>query len=183
MSKVLVLVALLAAACKPETSRRASKAADEVMDQREDVLRKAEALEREANETKPELVKKSVDVLEEAAELTAAQQEFERRKTVRIQAVRAQHEVIATQPMLIATMSKSFRITDAARAEINEKLSVFQMRLDEAANLIQGLHNANADVWEERDDQARDAMKRLEDAREDAWDALDDAPTVDRSAS
>lgn len=162
-----VLVAALIAAdgCTRDSAERAEQAAEEVTAQRDD-------LERPQR-----------DIAEEQVELVEAESEFERTRALRIAVLRAEYEVIATQPMLISTMAKNFRLTDASRGEINEKLSVFQMRLDEAANFLLGLERADAEVWKERERAATKAMERLEEARKNAWDALDDAPKVDPSAS
>jgi hypothetical protein len=75
------------------------------------------------------------------------------------------------------------QITDAARGKLNEKLTRLQTRLDETANLLEGLATVNIDAWEECNSAVTDAMKRLDDSREDTWESLEDAPHIDPNAS
>lgn len=165
-TSLIAALLLASTACRSESSRQASIAADEVANKREDMAEQSQKLAKEG------------------AELVRAETEFLMRRDLRFQTLRAVHSVIGTQPMLISTMATSFLLTDQGRADINNKLTAFQQRLDEAANQIQGLQNADAYQWEERDDEATDAMQRLEDARQAAWKALDDAPRViDHAAS
>lgn len=173
------LGALFAAqACKPESARRADNAAEEVTEARDDLRREVDEVGRTSDK-----LGASKAIVKEAGRLARAQAEFEQRRTHRIQVMRAQHEVIGTQTLLISTMAKSFPLTDAGRADVNEKLTTFQSRLDEAANIIQGLQNVDAERWLERSHEATEAMQRLEDARHDAWEALDDAPKAARNAT
>ncbi len=143
----------------------------------------------EVAEDRADLAKDTVeDVHDEAKELAKqsvetrdAQKEFEYQRLVRVQTLRAVHAITATQPMLINAIASSYAMSDADRAKINEKVHLVQMRLDESANVIQGLESVNANNWEPRDRDASNAMSRLEDAREDAWEALDDASHLDTS--
>jgi len=159
------------AACKPESARRADRAAKDVVEQREDVV---EATKRSASVE---------EVLEEAGELVQAANAFEWQRSRRIMELRMEHDLTASQAGVIGVLARDLPITDAARGEINEKLSRLHSRLDEATNLIEGLARVGVDTWEQRDDAATEAMKRLRAARKDAWEALDDAPQIDRSAS
>src|SRR5262245_33633045 len=69
-------------------------------------------------------------------DLAQAHSELAFRRMARINALRAEHAVIATQPNLISTMAQNFGLTDDGRALVDEKLSYFQMHLDETKNLI-----------------------------------------------
>ncbi|HEY5924873.1 MAG TPA: hypothetical protein VIV11_24500 [Kofleriaceae bacterium] len=157
------------AACKPESARQAERAAEDVLEQRADL--------KEAAQAEP------TKVAAESKELSAAAQKFTEKKRIRIAALRGEHSVIATQVKLISTMSEYFPITDAGRADINNKLSAFQVKLDEATNQIEGLAGAAADRFGERDDAVQDAMDALETARKSAWRALQDAPRIHPDAS
>ena len=169
MIKVCLAIAVVFAGCKPETARKAERAAKDVVEQRQDL--------KEAAKSDP------TKAAAESRELSQAAQLFIERKRIRIAALRGEHSVIATQRNLIATMSEYFPLTDAGRAEINNKLSQFQMRLDEASNHIEGLDGTAADHWVERDDAVREMMEKLDAARKAAWRALQDAPRVHRTAS
>jgi hypothetical protein len=169
MIKVVLAIAVVFAGCKPETARKAERAAKDVVEQRQDL--------KEATQSDPTKVAAESKELSEAATL------FVERKRIRIAALRGEHSVIATQLKLISTLSEYFPLTDAGRADINNKLSQFQMRLDEASNHIEGLDGAPADHWIERDDAVREVMEKLDGAREAAWRALQDAPRVHRTAS
>ncbi|MBV8763015.1 MAG: hypothetical protein JO257_37360 [Deltaproteobacteria bacterium] len=93
------------------------------------------------------------------------------RRELRVRSLEAELQVIATQPVIINTMARVFPLTEAARARVTEKLTLLQMRFDEAKNALRDPDEAKA----------TEAMKRLEAARKDAWDALDKAPRTDRS--
>jgi hypothetical protein len=167
----LIGLLLAAPACKPESARRADRAAKELAEAREKVRDEGPGL------AKPERV------VNEAGKLAKAEAEFRKGKTLRIQVLRAEHSVIATQPLQIGTMAKSFTLTDAGRAEVNEKLTTFTSTLTETANLLDGLERVDADAWTERQDAATEAMTRLDDARSAAWHALDDALKAARNAT
>lgn len=174
-----LLGALFAAqACKPESARQADNAAEEVAEARGDLRREVDEVGRTSDK-----LGASKALVEEAGRLVQAQAEFEEKRALRIQVMKAQHEVIGTQTLLISTMATSFPLTDSGRADVNEKLTTFQSRLDEAANIIQGLQNVEAELWLQRSHEATEAMQRLEDARHDAWEALDDAPKAARNAT
>jgi hypothetical protein len=166
---VALAIAVAFAACKPETARKADRAAENLLEQRSDL--------KEAAKAQPD------QVATESKELSDAVKLFAERKRIRIAALRGEHSVIATQLRLISTLTEYSQLTDAGRADINNKLSVFQRRLDEASNHIEGLSGASAEVWQERDDAVREVMTTLESARREAWKALDDAPRIHPNAS
>ncbi|MDB4958689.1 MAG: hypothetical protein JWO36_6258 [Myxococcales bacterium] len=158
-------------------ARDADKAADRVIDKQKDLTRKDDrdlAIADKKSSTSGDSA-----ASQELADATAA---FDARRRIRVTTLRTQHAVIATQPMLISTMVEAFPLTDRGRADVNEKLTIFQMRLDETGNLIQGLQAASPQDFKDRNDAASDAMNRLDDARKDAWKALEDAPRTDRSS-
>lgn len=167
----LAALVVVFAACKPESARKVDHAAEEL----------AEARERAIDEG-PALAKPEAAVIE-AGRLAMAEQEFRSRRTLRIQVLRGEHSVIATQLLVVSTMARSFTLTDAARAEVNTKLTVFKNTLAETANLLEGLERVDANAWIERHDAATEAMTRLDDVRETTWHALDDALKASRSAT
>lgn len=174
-----VAAALVAAAgCRPESSRKAAVAADDVATERADL----EAAARKLPDH-PDKVAATRQVLVEAGELAEAGKKFHRAKSKRIAVLRSTHDVVATQSGLISTLSRELPITDAARGDINEKLMRFQTRLDEAANMIEGLEKTDVDAWTDLDANMNEVMQRLDDARSDAWKALVDAPRTARGAS
>jgi hypothetical protein len=167
--RTALAIAVVFVGCKPETARKADLAAEEVLEQRAD-LQKAAGSDPD-------------QVAVESKELSAAAERFTQNKRIRIAALRGEVSVIATQIKLISTFTEYARITDASRADINNKLSAFQMRLGEAKNQIEGLAGADVDGWEQRDDAVREAMAALESARAAAWRSLDDAPRIHPDAS
>ena len=169
MIRLSLAIVIAFAGCKSETARRADRAADEVVEQREDVVKAATA--------KPD------KLTVEAKELTQAEREFAERKRIRIAALRGEHSVIATQVDLIATMAKHFPLTDAGRAGVSDRLTKFQQRLVEARDHIDGLAGTDAAAWEQADDKVREVMDALDDARALAWEALHEAPRTDPNAS
>jgi hypothetical protein len=135
-----------------------------------------------AKDTVDDLKDDSKDMMKKGIEARDAQKDFEYQRLVRVQTLRAVHGITGSQPMLINAIASSEALVDADRAKVNEKLQMVQTRLDEAANLIQGLETVDANNWEPRDRDVADAMNRLEDAREDAWEALDDAKRLDQTS-
>ena len=171
----LVLMQIIA--CKPESARRADRAAKDLVEKRNDLVEAAKQLP-----DKP-LAEGAQAVLAEAGELAQAAHDFEHQKSRRIATLVIARDLTATQSALIGVLARDTPITDAARGDVNEKLTRLQTRLDEASNLIEGLANVTIDAWEERNTAATDAMKRLDDARADAWEALEEAPHIDPNAS
>jgi hypothetical protein len=118
------------------------------------------------------------DVSGKAVEVATAAADFESRRDVRVRSLRARHAVIASQPMLIHTLGASAQLTERARANLDEKLQIFQMRVDEAGNAVESLNGIDAARWETRDGAASDAISRLDDSREEAWEALTDGERI-----
>ena len=173
---LIVAIGLVAAqGCKTEGSH---KAAEKVVDKQDD-LRDSR---KDLADKKIDEVDKSKSVVKRSGELAEATGDFDARRQMRIDALRAEHQAIATQPLLITTMAQAFPLTEAGRADVNEKLQVFQMRLDETGNLINGLRKTTAEDYKQSDDAVGDAMEKLDDARKAAWKALQDAPRTDRSS-
>ena len=203
----VALAALPAVACKNETRKEADQAAENVKDQREDLREESKELKEQIKDTREdvkdhatadtdmgrkmneeqaehnagEIKDDSKDVAEQSKELQTAENDFAIRRADRISQLRSVHSVVASQPMLINTLAGSTALTDKARADLAEKMQVFQMRLDEAGNAIETLQTAEADGFETRNDAAAKAMERLEDAREDAWEALNDGDRIEAS--
>ncbi len=166
----VVAAAFAATACKPESARRADNAAKAVVEKREQLL-------EAARNAKPD------EVIQEAGELAKAAQQFERQKSRRLATLQATQDLYSTQAGLIGVLSRDMKITDAARAAINEKLTRLQALLVETTNMIEGLTTVNIDTWEARNTAVTDAMQRLDDSRKNTWGALEDAPHIDPNAS
>lgn len=175
----LALVAGAGACKQNDTKHDVDKAADKVNDKTDDLRDERKDLA----DKKVDEVEKSKDVVKKAGEAGNANADFEAKRDIRVRTLRAQLAVIATQPKVISTLAANFPITDAGRSDVNEKLTKFQMRLDEASNLVQGLQTVDASTFKDRDDAINDAMDKLDDARKDAWKALKDAPKAENPSS
>ena len=79
-------------------------------------------------------------------------------------------------------MVETFPLTDEGRSDVNQKLVILLMRLDESGNVLESLKTASIRDFKDRDEAVTEAMARLEQARKDAWTALEDAPRTDRSS-
>jgi hypothetical protein len=170
MSKLLQLVAAIGlvaapAACKSDSRSKADKAADRVADQNK----------RDTKETSPDY---QPNVVKEQAN----DAEFSVRRDMRMQILKITTDIVQTQPQMISTLASSLALTDAGNADVNDKVRVLEMRLDDANNAIQRLGSTPADDFKKADDDATKAMDRLEDARKDAWKALKDAPRTNPKA-
>jgi hypothetical protein len=137
--------------------------------------------EREVKANTEEVAEQTKDVAKQSEELREAEYTFDVKRTNRVAQLRAEHQVVATQPMLINSLGAATALTDRARADLAEKLTLFQMRLDEAGNAIEGLQTTDAAAFESKNDDAAKAMERLEDARDNAWEALNDGDRIEPS--
>jgi len=188
----LAAAALVAAstACteKSETRREADRAARTVNDRVEDLKEESRDLTETAKDRADDvdvedIADEAKDVGKRARQLEDANNEFKYRKMVRIGTLRAVHAVAASQPMLINAFTEAFPLEANDRGQVQEKLVIFQMRLDEAGNVIQSLELVEANDWETRDDAATKALERVEAARDDAWEALAEADRTDDRTS
>ncbi len=171
-----VALGLVAAnGCKSETERKSDKAAENVVEQRHD-------LDEQMNKRQAADDDHGKDVDKKAGDLLHASDQFEMRKAVRIAGLRAEREVISTQPSLINSLSNTFSLTSAGHTDVAEKVDAFKAQLDEVTSQLTNLESTGADQWKERDDAMTDAMKKLEDARDAAWKALESAPREVRSS-
>jgi gas vesicle protein len=185
-------IAVLPVACKDSTREEADEAAENVKDQREDVKEDVKdlngAIKDQVAETTETANKEQKDVNDQTAELkenvnelNQAEGDFSVRRGDRATQLRTVHSVIASQPMLINSLSGITALTDKARANLAEKMQVFQMRVDEAGNAIEAIQAADAADFEKLNDAAAKATERLNDARDDAWEALNDGDRIEAS--
>ncbi len=155
---------------------------DSVAEVSEYVGKKAGVDERVADGLK-DIAAEARDVGKNARELDNANNEFKYQRMVRVGTLRSVHAVAASQPMLIHAIATSYPFIDKDRAEVSERLVIFQMRLDEAGNAIQSLELVEASDWETRNDAATHALERVEDARDEVWKAVDDADLISDKTS
>lgn len=97
----------------------------------------------------------------------------EQRRDDRLRTLVGEFATYATQPLLINSIAMATPLTDQARADLNEKLRVFQLQVDQTGNAIQSMQSVEPAGFEERDRIASDALDRLAVARDDAWRALE----------
>ncbi len=108
--------------------------------------------------------------------------EFHAQRDARIAELVARRAAIAAQPKVIAMIADALPLTAGGRAEIDDKLHVLQVRLDETANLIEALRHTEPDLWKQREARVEAAMKHLEEARAAAWQAVARARRADTSS-
>ncbi len=165
-SIILGVTLISSAACKPANQRHADRAAD----------RAVQAMDKFDETTGPRsMVARSFDIV-------AAVEQFELRRTARVDALAAQRSVIATQPGLISALADAAPLTSAGREAVDAKIQTLDLRLDDMANRLNELRAAGPDDWRMSDDATTSAMKQLDDARADAWQALQNAPRLDRQS-
>ena len=169
-----------------DSAERSAKATDRSVDQaaevRTDIDDRRNTVAKEARDNARDIADEAKDVGQGARGLADAQHDFAYAKMVRVQTLRAVHAVEASQPMLISSFASLVPIVMSDRAHVNEKMQIFQMRLDEAGNQIETLSGVDSGNWEKRHEDANKAMYRLDEARKDAWKALDDAKRLDRTS-
>lgn len=166
---------------KDETRERVADRddVDETVDEAHDVAENArenrDDVREKAADTAEAVIDEHQDVAEQAMNVKHAQFDFGYARLTRVGTLRAIHGLAQSQPALINAFAHDVELTDKERGLINEKLMIFQNRLDEAGNQLETLATVPAETWEQRHAVANQAMERLEDAREDAWEALHDA--------
>jgi hypothetical protein len=150
--------------------------ADDVVDEAHDVAENArenrQDVREKAADNVEDVVAEHKDAAKEAMDVKHAQFDFGYARLTRVATLRAIHGVASAQPSLINAFAHDVELNDKERGLINEKLMIFQNRLDEAGNQIETLASVPAETWEQRHDDVNKAMDRLEDARDDAWDVL-----------
>jgi len=174
---VAAALAVVPVACKDEARKQADKAAEKVQEQRKHIREEGKALKEEGKALKEH----GQELVEQKGDLKTAEADFAVRRGNRVAELRVLHGVIASQPMLINALGGVTALTDKARADLAEKMQVFQMRVDEMDNAIEALHGAGAEGFEDRNDAASKAMERLEEARKDAWEALNHGDRIEAS--
>jgi hypothetical protein len=171
----VIALGLVVAACRGDSASRADRAAGKVVDKTSDLQDlQQRRLQNAAGDIK--------EVAKRARDVTEAHADFAESRLTRLDVLRVQHQIIASLPPLLGGLASIAPLTETGRADVNEKLQVLQMRLDETGNQIQELSQTDADGFRAKDDAVSGAMKRLEEARDAAFKALDDAPRVDRSS-
>jgi len=171
----IIAIALFLAACKGDTASQANESAKKVMD------RTAELVDLQTAKIK-NAAGEVLDLSKRANAVGEAHQDFVADREVHSDVLRVQLGLLAQQVDVVRELAAVIPVTETGRAQIDEKLKVFKLRVDETGNAIQQLDAADASGYEARSDEATDAMKRLHEARDDAFKALDDAPRTDRSS-
>lgn len=179
MSKLLYLAAAIGLgvvpACKSTSRHSADRAADRALD-------KSDKLENRVQDQTEAIQEQTSETLKKTAETAEASATFEARRRERVRELRVVRDVIGSQPTVMTQIASHLPLTETGRADVDDKIRVLQMRMDEAGNVLTELATISVDGFKSKDDQAADVMKRLDDAREDAWNALDKAPRSDRSS-
>ena len=165
-----------------KTKDNAQALKEDLKDVAEDMADRAEDTHEKAKDNVEAMKDPTKDMTKDAIALRDAQKEFEYQRLVRVETLRTVHAIAGSQPNLIVVFGSALPMSDADRAKVTEKVQLVQLRLDESANMIQGLASVDAKNWEPRERAVSDAMNRLEDAREDAWEALDDVKVLDRTS-
>ena len=138
-----------------------------------DLADRAEEAARRANKEEEHLRHERGELTRQAAAYAHAQIDFEYLRSVRVKALRAEHSVIAVQPLLIVTLANVTPMTPARRTRLDEDLVIFRQRLANTRDLIEQLENATAREWEARDDEVGRAMAGMFVARDASWNVLE----------
>jgi hypothetical protein len=179
MSKLLCLATAIGLsvvpACKSSTRHNADRAAERALD-------KSNKLgDRVADQT--DAIKKQTDeTIKKAADTADATSVFEARRVDRVRELRVVRDVVGSQPTVMTQLASHLTLSDSGRADVDDKIRVLQMRIDEAGNVLSELSTISIEGFKDKDDQAADVMSRLDDARKAAWDALDKAPRTARAS-
>lgn len=185
----ILVASLIGTACEDrlasrtdEAAERATEASDQLRHERRELA--AEVAERADDRSAGRDVTDHVgdvsaqveDVSREAGELTAAAQDFEQLRALRIAALRAEVSVAESQPLLIQVIANEKPLTPVLRRRLDENLAIFRQRLAHVRERIESLQDVNATDWERRDDEVGRAMASMFVARDASWQIIDDTP-------
>lgn len=190
--RYLLVASLTATGCQ-------DKLADKVEDAAERVTKRASHLRHERRELAAEVAKRAddraagkdpiahvdeiadhvKDVAREAGRYAQAEQDFIHLRALRISSLRAEHSVVASQPLLIQAIAGVKTLTPELRTRLDENMAIFRQRLARTRDMIEQLQYASAADWERRDDEIGRAMAGLRLARDASWQALDEHPRDD----
>jgi hypothetical protein len=134
---------------------------------------RTERAARRANKEAEHLRHQRGELRRQAAALAHAQIDFEELRALRVQSLRAEHSVIAVQPLAINALASVTTLRPAQRMRLDEDLVFFRQRLAETRDLIGKLEQASADQWEARDDEVGRAMAGMYLARDASWNVLE----------
>jgi hypothetical protein len=99
--------------------------------------------------------------------------DFEELRTLRVAALRAEHSVVAIQPLVITTLAGVTAMTPVRRARLDESVAIFRQRLALTRELIGSLDEASAREWKAREDAVHHAMASMIVARDASWNVLE----------
>lgn len=182
----LVASLIATAACEDEVAdetehaaARVSKASDHLRHERRELA--AEVAERADDRAEGntltahagDIAAQIEDVSREAGSLAEAERDYEQLRSLRVAALRAEHSVAASQPLLIVTIANETQLPRQRRARLEENLMIFRQRLAHTRKAIEQLQTVQAADWERRDDEVGRAMAGMFLARDASWQALD----------
>lgn len=196
MSKLagLLVTSLIATACDDrvaeqtdEAAERAVEAADHLRHERRELaVEVAERADdrsagRDITDHVGDIAEQVKDVSREAGELAAAEQDFQNLRVLRISALRAEHSVAASQPLLIHVIAIEKPLPPVLRKRLDENLVIFRSRLAQTRAAIEKLQHVDAADWERRDDEVGRAMAGMFIARDASWQIIDDTAERDET--
>lgn len=181
-----LIASLLATACEEPLARKAENAAERVQTAKDHLRHErgelsaavaARADERvrggDVSRHADDIAEEAGDVALEASALAVAQADFEHLRSLRVQSLRAEHSVAASQPLLIHVLAGARGLLPSDRRRVLENLAIFRERLASTRELIDRLEHVSADDWEWRDDEVARAMAAMFLARDASWQALE----------
>jgi hypothetical protein len=181
-----LVASLMAAACEDkvadkteQAAERVTKTADHLRHERSELA--AEVAERADDRANGEslaphaddIADEVEDVSREAGRLAEAERDFENLRALRVAALRAEHSVAASQPLLILTIANELTLPRERRSRLDENLVIFRQRLAHTRKAIEELQTVKPADWERRDDELGRAMAGMFLARDASWQALD----------
>ena len=184
--RFVLVGSLMVAACEDkvadkteQAAERVTKAADHLRHERGELA--AEVAERADDRANGEslaphaddIAEEVEDVSREAGRLAEAERDFENLRALRVSALRAEHSVAASQPLLILTIANETKLPRARRIRLDENLMIFRQRLAQTRQAIEELQTVTSADWERRDDELGRAMAGMFLARDASWQALD----------
>src|SRR5688500_14076644 len=159
----LFLIIGILAGCEGEIGRDTENAAERVQKATDHLRHERRELSVEVAERADEVAKgrsgvehvddvgdEVGDVAREAGKLAEAQQDFAYLKSLRIQSLRAEHSVAASQPLLIQVLASARGLLPTQMHRVDENLVIFRQRLAQTRDQIEQLQYVPASEWERR---------------------------------
>lgn len=158
----------MAAACDDDRTSDLDEAAENVLDEREDLAaQRADLGAREGAE-----LEERADVAHASADLASAQVDFAQRRDARVRELRFRHGLYEAQSAVARSMLGDPTLTATDRQTATDRILTLERELGESEQAIDALATATAAQWDAASVTASNAFQQLEGAHDEVFAVL-----------